>query len=151
VNDPIDAIAAALSGGTPPGLYRLSGQVAADRVGTIAREKGFAFLQVRGASITDKRSFLDACAAAFKFPPTFGHNWDALEDLLRDLEWVSAPGYVVLYEDPARFAKADPKDWATALDIFRKTVTFWEGQQTPLWIFFSGRTDGLDDIPLLTA
>ena len=151
MQEPIDRLAAALERGTRPGLYRLEGQVAEDRVGEIARKRGFAFFHLTGASITDKDSFLNACAAAFKFPPTFGHNWDALSDLLGDLEWVRAPGYAVLYEDPAQFAKANPKDWATALDILRETARFWEAQQTPMWVLFSGRTDGLDDIPALTV
>ena len=39
-----------------------------------------------GTKITSKESFLKEIAEALEFPDYFGHNWDALEDCLRDLK-----------------------------------------------------------------
>ena len=39
-----------------------------------------------GTKITSKESFLKEMAEALEFPSYFGHNFDALEDCLRDLK-----------------------------------------------------------------
>lgn len=142
-------VAEALRDGLPPALYRVAGEVAADRLRNQLADPDAAVFYLPGETITDKASFIDACATAFRFPSTFGRNWDALADSLGDLEWVKASRYVVIYHDPARFAQSSPTDWAMALDIFRDTVSFWTQQKTTMWILFTGRIDGLDSIPKL--
>ena len=151
MTDASDSVATALRDGPPPGLYRVDGEVEADRLRDGLADPNLAVFNLPGETITDKPSFLAACATAFRFPPTFGRNWDALADLLGDLEWAKAARYVVIYHDPARFAQASPSDWAMALDIFRDTVAYWTQQKVTMWILFTGRTDGLDAIPMLAT
>ena len=46
--------------------------------------------------VDSKESLLDQVAHALRFPTTFGRNWDALVDCLRDLgSWIPADAYTV--------------------------------------------------------
>ena len=46
----------------------------------------------------NKATLLLRIAVALNFPTTSSRNWDALSDSLRDLEWMPAQGYVLLFE-----------------------------------------------------
>ena len=46
-----------------------------------------------------KRKLLGVLSRGLRFPHYFGHNWDALEECLRDLAWLeSAPRVVIVHE-----------------------------------------------------
>lgn len=84
------------------------------------------------ADATDKASLLAALARSVDAPDHVGGNWDALVDVLRDLSWSPAEGYVVLLEHCGTPARACPAEWATALEIFAETVQWWSDQSTPM-------------------
>jgi len=58
----------------------------------------------------------------FKFP-YFGFNWDALEDCLRDLDWIEQINVIVYHE---RLPALNQRDMETYLDILRGTVAHWK-------------------------
>ena len=58
-------------------------------------ENKLTVVHLDGTKITDKQSFLKEIAIALKLPDWFGHNWDALEDCLRDLKGK----YLVIWTD----------------------------------------------------
>jgi RNAse (barnase) inhibitor barstar len=119
-----------------PGLYQ-STAIDRDALATFCEEKDFQFFEIHGATITTKLNFFKACATAMQFPDYFGHNWDALEDCMTDLDWLPASGYVLLYHQPETFAKvADPSDWSTLLSILRSVVKNWEELRTPMYVLF---------------
>src|SRR5690349_1619173 len=123
-----------LDGGLPPGVYRLQSGIAADELCRRAEEAGARCVQLDGRTIADKASFLAACAQALRFPAYFGRNWDALDELLADLSWLPPAPTVVLYDDAARFARQAPGEWATALDVLRTAVEYWQTTPTPLYV-----------------
>ena len=55
----------------------------------------FAVRWVRGHKMRRLADLYDEFAAALQFPDYFGENWDALEECLTDLDWISAAGYVL--------------------------------------------------------
>jgi len=80
---------------------------------------------VDGAAIPDKAALMDALAAAFRFPPHFGKNWDALLDCLRSLpDELPAEGYVLAVRNPGSFLSSSPKDLEDFTDIAGEARAF---------------------------
>ena len=103
---------------------------------------------VSGKKCKTKAGLLDEFARVFSFPDYFGHNWDAFEDMINDLSWAAAPGYVLLYDHAAPFALAAPGDFLTALDILRTASGRWRTDGTPFYALVRGSDI---DAPSLTA
>lgn len=72
------------------------------------------------AGIKTKEALLDELHRRLRFPDYFGHNWDALEDCMRDLSWLP-PGPVVLMHHDVPLA-GDTASQKTYLSILRDTV-----------------------------
>jgi hypothetical protein len=49
--------------------------------------------------IRSKQKLFAILADKLHFPRYFGWNWDALEELLRDLSWLSAVSIVIIHDD----------------------------------------------------
>jgi hypothetical protein len=98
---------------------------------------GMTLLEANLAGAHGKGEFLAALAQVLGAPDWFGHNWDALADVLGDLSWQPAGGYVLL------LCSADPKlglsdaDYEIVNNIFKETVDYWRSRGTPFWVFFS--------------
>ena len=90
----------------PPGVQALREKAA---------QGGIAWFDLNLARVQSKREFLAACAKSLRFPKSFGTNWDALADCLKDL----CADSVVNCRNCGQFAEAAPDDYATALEIFR--------------------------------
>src|SRR3979409_572628 len=87
-----------------------------------AKKAELAWFDVNLAGVAGKREFLAACARSLRFPKSFGRNWDALADCLKDLYADS----VVNLRDGAAFGAAAPDDCATALEILQDAATYWK-------------------------
>lgn len=52
------------------------------------------------AGIRSKKKLFDCLADKLSFPSYFGHNWDALEECLRDLSWLpTGKAVAIVHED----------------------------------------------------
>jgi RNAse (barnase) inhibitor barstar len=78
-----------------------------------------------GAEVEDRESFLQMCDEAFGLPDWFGMNWDALEECLGDLDLGEAEGVLVVWASWALLAEAEPKAFATALDVLGSAGRGW--------------------------
>jgi RNAse (barnase) inhibitor barstar len=107
------------------GVYLMPADTATLR--RAATGEKLAWMELDAAGVRDKESLLEACAFSFDFPDSFGSNWDALSDCLRDFSWRPASGCVILWHGGATLAEAAPDDFATALEIFRDAATYWKG------------------------
>ena len=84
-------------------------------------------------------------ARALEFPDYFGHNWDALEECLADLEWLPAKGYILLITDAASVLPNDETEFETLLEILRDAGEAWASGQagmgarraTPFHVLFA--------------
>jgi hypothetical protein len=103
-------------------------------------QQGIQFFYLDGRQIIDKQSFLKKIAEAMKFPDYFGYNWDALDECITDLDWCRADRYVLIYDQPEVFSKAEPTEWKIANDILKSAMEYWRDTDTPLDILFIGET-----------
>jgi hypothetical protein len=70
------------------------------------------------APVVDKQTLLHALYQSGEYPAGFGFNWDALLDVLRDLEWLeSARGIAFVWRHPDVLAERSPDVAATFRDV----------------------------------
>jgi hypothetical protein len=113
----------ALTAGTP-GFYRL-GSVDVDRLRAVFGER--LFIADCGA-VTSKGELFEALGRAFRFPGYARANWDALLDLLRDLEWLPNEPRCLVIANTAAFAGSEPGTLRTLAEVLMDAATFWAKQ-----------------------
>ena len=101
---------------------------------------GFFIARCDGANMQTKVSMFQEFADKFQFPSYFGHNWDAMEECLGDLEWIESPGYIAFIMDADLIFKKERK----RLEKFRLLVTILDQCARD---FNYGRYYEIDDIP----
>ena len=114
-----------------------------DALRSAAAKAGLAWFDVNLARTGDKREFLAACAKSLRLPRSFGANWDALADCLKDLVSDS----VVNCRNCEIFAEVAPDDYATALEIFLDAATFWEDRGSTFVVLVDAEPDGVSLAP----
>ena len=121
-----------------PGVYHLQSWHDLTTLDTAVTEAGWHGVVLNGRNILTKAELLTAVAQAFNFPSYFGHNWDALDDMLRDLSWLPAAGYVVFLEDFEALAAHDQATWRTFVEIWKETTAVWWADGVPMFVFIRG-------------
>ncbi|HHW4678467.1 MAG TPA: barstar family protein [Xylella sp.] len=92
----------------------------------LARAYGLHVTQVDLHHCHDKATLLLHLASQLSFPKSFGQNWDALADALRDLSWLAAPGgQALLLDGMDTLAQQAVETHATLLDILEETTASW--------------------------
>ena len=86
-----------------------------------AETAGLAWYELNLGRVGNKREFLTACAQGLRFSRSFGGNWDALADCLKDL----GADMVASLRNCEPFAEGAPDDYATALEVFQDAASFW--------------------------
>jgi RNAse (barnase) inhibitor barstar len=86
-------------------------------------------------SVKSKNALLEALYRGLKLPEHFGHNWDALADVLMDDEWADASGYVIVLKHATKFQHDAPDDFETAWEIFADASEYWKEHKKPFWVF----------------
>jgi RNAse (barnase) inhibitor barstar len=106
---------------------------------------GFVLRVIKGAKCQTTAGLLTEFARALDFPDYFGHNLDALEECLADLEWLPAKGYTLLITDAAKVLPDDEEEYETFLEILRDAGEAWGNGQagmgarraTPFHVLFA--------------
>jgi RNAse (barnase) inhibitor barstar len=120
------------------GVWFLPGPVDMKHVQATAKRAGFAFFHVDGKNIERKEQLLNHVATALHFPGDFGHNWDALEECLTDLEWVDADGYILYYDHIDGLLEKHPDQFETLVEILRDAVGSWKEDGSAMIVLLSG-------------
>ncbi len=90
---------------------------------------GFVRPLLRGAKCRSTAGLFTEFAHAMDFPDYFGHNWDALEECLADLEWLPGKGYVLLFTDADQILPHDEDEFATFLEVMSDAGEAWGSGQ----------------------
>jgi RNAse (barnase) inhibitor barstar len=120
------------------GVWFLANHADPKALAAIAKRAGFAFFRIEGKNITRKEQLLNHVATALHFPGDFGHNWDALEECLTDLEWVDADGYLIYYDHIDGLFIEHPDQFETLVEILRDAVASWKEDGTAMVVLLSG-------------
>lgn len=120
------------------GVWFLPKPVDPKSVKAQAKSAGYAFFHIDGKNITRKDQLLNHVATALHFPGDFGHNWDALEECLTDLEWVDADGYVIYYDHIDGLLDAHPDQFETFVEIVRDSVVSWKEDGEAMVVLLAG-------------
>jgi RNAse (barnase) inhibitor barstar len=88
--------------------------------------KGDVLFPLDGAKIASKDELLSQFAQAMEFPIYFSNNWDALEECLRDLQWLSARGYVIQFKEADRFIEMCKSDFRILVQIIKSVSRHWK-------------------------
>ena len=86
---------------------------------------GFVSRTIDGRRARTKRELLAECARAFEFPGGSGSNWDAFEEMLADLEWLPATGYLLIVTDADELLADHPDDYRTFIGIVEDVAREW--------------------------
>jgi RNAse (barnase) inhibitor barstar len=102
------------------------------------------------ANCHDKDDLLRRLAASLQLLPSFGHNWDALGDCLRDLGWMPAWGYVLLFEHTDELRQVAEADFNILLGILDDAATFGSEHEKPWFAFLALPDSAFDAGPMLS-
>ncbi len=88
------------------------------------------------SGVIDKAGVLAAFAQQLRFPGWFGHNWDALDDALRDLSWLPSRqrGYVIAVLGGSSPSMGTAADRAMLRDVLEHATSDRVSSDAPLWI-----------------
>lgn len=92
-----------------------------------ASEPGSALFVRVPRGIRSKEKLLAVLADKLRFPGYFGWNWDALEELLRDLSWLPSRQVVIVHADLPFGERSENR--ATYLQILREAATHWDATE----------------------
>lgn len=89
----------------------------------------FAMKTLQGTKCRTSADLFAEFARALSFPDYFGHNWDALEECLADLEWLPAKGYVLCVTDAEQVLRQDEEGYATFIEVLSDAGEAWASGQ----------------------
>jgi RNAse (barnase) inhibitor barstar len=96
--------------------------------------------------VRDKRTLLLRMAVALDFPMSSGRNWDGLLDCLRDLQWLPAPGYVLLLEGAGEMHAHNEPDFDTLVAVLDEAQSAWRARGIPFWAFLALRDKDIAEL-----
>ncbi len=100
---------------------------------------------LRGTHCQTSADFFREVEARLQFPNYFGHNWDAFEECINDLEWLSAQHYVFGISQSDLLLAKDESRLATFVSILSDAADAWPTYEadrdwTKTWVTATGGT-----------
>lgn len=84
----------------------------------------------------DKKIFFEEISQDFNFPDYFGFNWDALEECLKDLDWLKAEGYIYIILNANYFWKNNFQTASQFLTLWLSIAEEWGKYDIPFHLVF---------------
>ena len=93
------------------------------------------FASVDLSKAKDRATLFAELDRALKLPEHFGHNWDALADVLEDREWLGRHGIVIALTHSNGYRREHPTEWSTLEEILGEAAEFWKERHAAFWVF----------------
>jgi RNAse (barnase) inhibitor barstar len=115
-----------------------------DEVRRVLTSARFGLRTLEGGLVLSGPSFFREVARALAFPEHFGHNWDALQDLLGDLTEGAERRIALLWREADRSFEADPQTVVDAFVSFSRAAEDLASETPPtqLEVFLLGDRPG---------
>lgn len=114
--------------------------VTSDDIATLdmaSRDAGLLVRRIDLRGCGNKATLMLRLATALDFPAGTGRNWDAASDRLRDMSWLPAPGYALLFDDAHDLRDADEASFDALLEILEEAGADWAQRGVPFWALLS--------------
>ena len=108
---------------------------ATEPIRSAAAHAHLAFDVVDLGKARDKATLFGELDRALALPDHFGHNWDALADVLEDRDWLGRKGRAILLSHAQAWRKEHPNEWSTLEDILAEAAEFWKERNVAFWVF----------------
>jgi RNAse (barnase) inhibitor barstar len=128
------------------GVYQLPSS-AFEAVCDAAAAEGLIYYSCDLVEATTGEAVLEQLAKALKLPEHFGNNFDALYDCLTDLTWQHTSASVIVLSGVDTLYTCDSESWETLLSVLASAAEYWQGEETPFWVFIDMHADGLAHLP----
>lgn len=115
------------------GVFPWTGPV--DPLKTAASHAHLRFAAIDLGKAKDRATLFAELDGALKLPEHFGHNWDALADVLEDRDWLGKQGRVVVLSHAGAYRKDHPTDAKMLEEILGEAAEFWQERHVPFWVF----------------
>lgn len=106
-------------------------------IGIAARDANLLVRSIDLRGCVTKATLLLRLSSGLDAPIGSGRNWDALSDQLRDLSWLPAQGYALLFDDASALRDADENSFDTLLDLLQEASKEWSLRAIPFWAFLA--------------
>jgi len=117
-----------------PWAYLLTGEGASGRAFNLLQHRqGTVVRRVRGHHCQTTQALLGEWARAFAFPSYFGHNWDAFDECITDLDWLPAYCYIAIVSDASTVLPYDDAAFAIFIRVLRSAAIAWSTPQDGEW------------------
>lgn len=94
-------------------------------------EEGLLIVKLDGNLLQSKNSLFSHFASALNFPEYFGYNWDAFDECINDLEWISEDVCLLLISNANKILSSENiKELSTFYDILKESLNEWNLKYT---------------------
>jgi len=117
------------------GVRPISGS--ADAVKSQAAHANLRHLTVDLGKARDRATLFRELDSGLKLPEHFGHNFDALADVLEDRDWLGKRGVVIVLTHATPYRHEHPAEWKTLEELFAEACEYWRERHLPFWVFLA--------------
>ena len=110
--------------------------------------KGYCLVEADLLNIQSSEDLMQRMARALNFPSYFGGNWDAFLDMVTDLSWNPAPGYVLFLKNAEALLELPSEQLAIFVRLCLVAVRRWQSGEdeegnaiprTPFYFLLQGQ------------
>lgn len=97
---------------------------------------GIRVARLDGAAVNGKQGLMAALSDSLELPDYFGANWDALDEVLRDLSWLDADGHVLILSRGEELWRREPELAGMLVSVWTGAAQAWAAKDMPFHLVF---------------